>query len=810
MIDLEDSISVTPGETQIIPVDFQNNGNTQEELDVTAVIEGNWTNSWQYEQITIPIDGTISNELTVEIPALGGEYTLENGDIHKLTISLYETGTNDFLASRDVDLIVAPIFIVEIENWPEIQYFHTGMSRTWDITLTNVGNKEVTVDLDYDIFKPGQSIGSIKWEVDSGADQRLTLPIGTPINLRFDIISKDFNSDIFTSADFVLTITPDDEDVSGVTIVPTTLEMSRLFSYKDYELEPEDGDPDLTEEIYYEFIPGPAGGDEVEFLLELCDATRRVNLTQLGLAEEDFVWSFGIDVGTEVKTLNMSNDCDGGDHSNAITLPNKQEYEYLEVPLMVVIDAPDRPNILKNDGFDLTFRLYHPDEHSNYEQYTNATFSFYFDTVSIPNIVDLEFKDGELLEGVESSVTATLRNDGTSLAAKIKAELVCEGIEVEDPVYERDFLADGETVDLEWDVTTESLDWWAQSSEVTCNVELTATAWNNEPMPAKNFKLEGEVESWSPNIGISFIATLGLITLSVILLRLVGQNDKFRLAATYSGVLALGFAFHLLNLAWWGPLVLLTAAGWVWAMTWRSTVEFQLIHEDYQRARKGVSTLYSDHYEVLSNAKRQLSIILAMPVLGMIGVILGIPPQFSQESDNIMTLAGYLLVVVIGVVFLIWNANRLYGSLYGRLTEVEIQASKIERDLGDPARLLTELASDGLDISSLISAPKPNVAAEGDASPVEVSNWDEELSILEDDNDSDLQYETDQESMMAEEDPEEGADSSDMLVESEPEQFTQIEEEQIAEEQIEESSESQESLIGLDIDDLFTEEEEVN
>ena len=134
------------------------------------------------------------------------------------------------------------------------------MSRTWDITLTNVGNKEVTVDLDYDIFKPGQSIGSIKWEVDSGADQRLTLPIGTPINLRFDIISKDFNSDIFTSADFVLTITPDDEDVSGVTIVPTTLEMSRLFSYKDYELEPEDGDPDLTEEIYYEFIPGPAGG----------------------------------------------------------------------------------------------------------------------------------------------------------------------------------------------------------------------------------------------------------------------------------------------------------------------------------------------------------------------------------------------------------------------------------------------------------------------------------------------------------------------------------------------------------------------
>ena len=49
-------------------------------------------------------------------------------------------------------------------------------------------------------------------------------------------------------------------------------------------------------------------------------------------------------------------------------------------------------------------------------------------------------------------------------------------------------------------------------------------------------------------------------------------------------------------------------------MTWKSTVEFQLIHEDYQRARKGISTLYSDHFDVLSNAKRQLSIILAMPI----------------------------------------------------------------------------------------------------------------------------------------------------------------------------------------------------
>tara|TARA_B100001175_G_scaffold67699_1_gene55591 strand:- start:880 stop:1632 length:753 start_codon:yes stop_codon:yes gene_type:complete len=217
----------------------------------------------------------------------------------------------------------------------------------------------------------------------------------------------------------------------------------------------------------------------------------------------------------------------------------------------------------------------------------------------------------------------------------------------------------------------------------------------------------------------------------------VGQNDKFRLAAIYSGVLALGFSFHLLDLVWWGPVVLLGAALWLWFMTWRSSVEFQLIHEDYQRARKGISTLYSDHFDVLSNAKRQLSIILAMPVLGMIGVILGLPPQMEPDSTNMVSLVGYLVLVIGGVIFIIWNSNRMYGSLYGRLTEVEVQASRIERDLGDPARLLTELASDGLDLSSIISQPRPNVAAAGEASSADVANWDDEVGVLLDEESND-------------------------------------------------------------------------
>ena len=241
------------------------------------------------------------------------------------------------------------------------------------------------------------------------------------------------------------------------------------------------------------------------------------------------------------------------------------------------------------------------------------------------------------------------------------------------------------------------------------------------------------MESWSPGIAVSFVALLALLGASIGLLRLVGQNDKFRLAATYTGVLALGFAFHLTDLVsseWGGFAILLLAAGWVWSMTWKSTVEFQLIHEDYQRARKGISTLYSDHFEALSDSKRQLSIILAMPILGMMGVVLGFPPQMNPNSGNMISLVGYVAVVIFGVIVLIWNANRLYGSLYGRLTEVEIQASRIERDLGDPARLLTELASDGLDITSIINQPKPSTNVVGSATHAEIEDWDETVETL--------------------------------------------------------------------------------
>jgi len=779
-IEVADLIAVTPGVNKTIDVTFTNEGNLQEFLDVTAVIEGGWDSSWVEAQMVLPINGSLQNDLTVVVPALGGNYSLANGDTHNVTISLYHSDNGGFLSSKTITLRVSPLFIVEFEDWPSEVNYHRQWIRDWKVTVTNVGNKDVTADIEYDVLRPGLEINSLAWEVIQPAPTSVFLPVGQSREISFSVEAKEFEPDLYLEALLRLTLTPDDLEVNGSAIAESSLKMSRLFAYKDYQISlPPEDNSNLTEEIIWSHIPGLAGETPVEYMIELCDAQRRVNLTQLGLDVEDFQWSFALEIGGENQELDLDHDCEGLSHS-VISLPMREAWE-TDVPLMMIVDTPNRPNILKNDGYDLTFRLYHPGEHNGFTEYTEETFSFYFATKASLNISEFKYDDAEMQEGSISTISATVGNYGTSLAIGVTSTLSCEGVQVLDPIVNHGIMSAGYAYDIQWEVESDHLDWWAQSTEVSCELILTGTAWNGTPLDSKSATRDTTVNSWSPGVTISFIAVLVLLGASVGLLRLVGQNDKFRLAAIYSGVLALGFAFHLMDLVssdWGGPVILFIAALWVWIMTWKSTVEFQLIHEDYQRARKGISTLYSDHFDVLSNSKRQLSIILAMPILGMIGVILGFPPQMNPDSANMFSLVAYLIIVIVGVTFLIWNANRMYGSLYGRLTEVEVQASRIERDLGDPARLLTELASDGLDISSIISQPRSTAAALGNAPESIVIDWDEDVGVLMED----------------EETPSESIDDA-----VDPPELSTLG--QVTEQEVEAMTDS------LDVEDLFTDEE---
>jgi hypothetical protein len=479
--------------------------------------------------------------------------------------------------------------------------------------------------------------------------------------------------------------------------------------YADKLQAPANDDP-VTVPIEYSHIPY-LNDAPVAYSIEFCGIQRILDIEGLGLDEEDYVWNISLTnlEGEEsVHYINLSAPCVPG--SELIELPERPAY-VLSPNLIFNVKVPDRPNILPGDGYDITMRLHHPDPG---EPVTEEVFRFalnvYADPMIDPDsqrIVDVDGNELELImEGQTAYLEFDLKNEGTALAVGIGSQLVCEGLVIEDAPGYVPFLAEGVVETLRWRVTGETLDWWEQSRGADCTVSIVSSYALNNIVENDELSFSQQVDSSAPatltsfaGFGIALIITIGLLGLT-------NQNEKYRLGAVYSGVIMLGFLFHLYDAMWWGPVTIVLASLWVWRMAWRSSEEFRYIHEDYQRARKGISTIYADHFQALTDSRRQLTIILSLPLLGFVGVVLGLPPQMTPDEANLISLVGYILVTTMIVWFVLRRANKLYGSLYGKLTDIEVKATRIERDLGDPARLLNDLAMDGLDLSAILESPQ--------------------------------------------------------------------------------------------------------
>jgi hypothetical protein len=81
-----------------------------------------------------------------------------------------------------------------------------------------------------------------------------------------------------------------------------------------------------------------------------------------------------------------------------------------------------------------------------------------------------------------------------------------------------------------------------------------------------------------------------------------------------------------------------------------------------------------------------------------------------------------------GVWYLLKRSDKMYGNLFGRMTDAEIRSIRIERDLSDPARLLNDLADDGLDFSAILGEPAPASVVVGELEKQPVTDIDFESS----------------------------------------------------------------------------------
>jgi len=773
-ISIPDRIDVVPGSTKTIDIEVVNSGNLRQTVQLSATVEDDWMAAFSVDTLILDVDEAETVQLTIEVPSLSVEGTgLEDGAMKTLTINAAngtETGAA-VIGSKSTVLVVGALFVLEYDGWQSEFKFHQGWQEDIEVIVTNIGNADVEVNVAIGVYLSGQSIATNDWEVMAGAPTSLSLPVNTPVNLEFSVLQVGANPLLGDNGDLKVKFTPSDVSIEGEAELSATLGMSGFFSYEDIVLQSITGGGSIERDIIYSHIPTLTQEDNVIYQIEMCQADRRIDLATMGLDPALYTWKIELVASSSsVHELDLTKTWCNGD--NKITLPPRNSWVTSD-PISLRITPPVIPYVLPDDGYNLTLRLFHPDGATSADE----VFQVYLEDYANPSLSEITL-DGDLSEGDSTTASVTLSNHGSAMALMMTTTLSCEGLDVADAEKQTLMLNATKSETLKWTVSAPTLDWWESARDVDCTVEVVSpyesSKWKSDNVVEQKLS----VESWSPGISISFIACIVFLAGGFMLVRMGRQNEKLRLAGAYSSTIALGFAFHLIDAVWWGPLMLVTAAVVVWRIAWKASDEFQFIHEDYQRARVGATTIYSDHISALDSTKRQLVLILGLPpVLGFLAVSLGMPPIFSLDPLNAGSLMIFMIAVMVGVIMLVGKADKAYGTLYGRLTDAEVKAKRLERDMADPANLLREIAFDRIDLEPLLREPEPLPIDDGiqdDADDESEDEFEEESEEVTEEHSE--EFTADEEADSEEEEESTGEEEDSDEAESEEEFADELEE----------------------------------
>ena len=124
----------------------------------------------------------------MEVPALDGSDNLLNGAIHDANLTVYNPATDEVYVLKKVQLLVAPVFTYTVEGWENEYFFHEGYNRILQATITNTGNKDIWVDVGYEVRAPGLTTASDDWVVNlDDSETQLYLPMNQKVNLIISI-----------------------------------------------------------------------------------------------------------------------------------------------------------------------------------------------------------------------------------------------------------------------------------------------------------------------------------------------------------------------------------------------------------------------------------------------------------------------------------------------------------------------------------------------------------------------------------------------------------------------------------------------
>ena len=681
-------IEVTPGDNESISYWVSNFGNLRENVNVGVYLETGWNVTLDPLSLQIPIDASYTGGFTIEVPPISDENMLYSGDEFTLWFSLKNSSTGTELVNITQEVTVRPFFALELLEWEDEIKFLPGDEVEIKAILKNSGNTDIVVNVSAELTNP-------QWQITEYPISAFTLALGEKVPIEIKVRASGDTYFQGESGTLDLIVSPVDLEVVGAGEHSVNLVIDRILDQEFSVI-----GQATTINIPWSHVPS---NDEYiavgypntpSYLLELVSSERFLNLSELNLDNEShYDWTFTLP--------------DSVTSSGAMALMVGEEVSlaerirFVQTPaLSIIVNASNVDGVLPGDGYNLTLKLTHPTDGSS----TIIKVIINLANFADPFVKQITFQDDAtgIGEGQSGQIVALIRNGGTALTPYMEAQLICNGrvklYSETTQVQEISILPRSSEVELIWDIDASRLEWWQTSEKVDCIVSLDVTGAEGNIVENDIVAMDASVISWSPvSQFVSVGIVMGLFILSAMLFQLGREREKLKQLGAYTGAAFLGMIFHLSEWIWLGPILLVTVILWLMYNAYSASDELQIIHADYQRARLGQTTLFTEHFKRLKKSRQQLTIIFTLPLLGFLMTILGFPPLLSADVLNILS-----LILIIGINAIIISAvlkyiDKMYGQVYSRLTLVQARLRSIERSLGDPARLLNEIANIDLD-----------------------------------------------------------------------------------------------------------------
>ena len=657
-----DTLEAIPGEVVTLQVEAENLGNLREIGNLSFDTPLGWTQT----TTTFDIEPTsvISDlEISLTVPALTSEEVPMAGAVYEIPIIALNTSDNIVVGSFNITVTIKPVFQLVFLDSPERIASLPNQDRDVGYHIKNAGNDAVTL--------------SVTCTLDSSSVDRWTPPT-CPSSLSLEQGEQTWINMTMRPTDdrhwnketggITLRFIPQG-DVGGEANWTTPLIVERVQTDDQVILQNSDG-PVKTLTIDWMHVPDLTQTGTLSSNTYEARYVEGVRLLNSSLYPST-IWDFSL--GSNQTSLVPG---------AVISLGDASPYSLNSFDLRVSMPSPT--SIAPGDGWDLRFELHNLDEPPlGINGVTSFIVKIRMDSYADPQILDVRFESGNLVEGTSTNLVVNVTNSGTAiLPMNSILSISCNG----------DVIINGsdsnlipplgiqESVEVSWGIEAASLPWYKNVDSFDCTFRLTLIdeVYGNDM--DNDVRVESlQIESWSPGFLPSLLGCILALLLSLFLFRRGLDDDERALFGSgYLAMVGLGLLSYTSIVPEIGLISVALSVLWMFALAWIGSGELQAIHDDRRKAMLGERSALSSHEDELMNTRREISwILLGAPMLFVLVMMLDPSLTVDMTTLNLGSSLGYLILVSMMIIMAINMLDRTYGVLHNQLAALDLRTQRI-------------------------------------------------------------------------------------------------------------------------------------